>query len=348
MVTFLRKGYRGQMRFFRDDYQTVTSVFWFLVPKGRAGMPFDHAFGSYIWPNERDPDWAIGDVTNRNPPYYGAGDVWGYVGGGPCGTEFQWQNGALAADARPPNQPGRNVPVCCASASTPPSHHGGLVTGGAGLVRPVGPLLPGGVIEGGAGLVEGEALFPEGGTIVGGVGTVTPYNPLPIGGTIVGRTGLIQFEPFDGEGGTIVGGHGEPVAGQGIHASGGTIVGGGGIVKVRSTGCGSTDLPACLKLTRSAATGGCTCLPTLLHFWWNGTVWACIDSNPNYCGTGQNTTSWFITSPSVAIKWQLHMPSQLVNGTGSTCSPPATTYNSLTGTQCSGGTGTFSYVQSAC
>lgn len=123
----MRSAYSAEMAFYRDQPTIKTSVQWSFVPDTNPLMPWDHCFYSRIYERHELPPEAIGEQYHPHP-WAGGKPPFPLSVGGPCGTEYQWQHGALSTDSVPGVWPGSQVPLCCPG--PPPSMVGGLGIGG--------------------------------------------------------------------------------------------------------------------------------------------------------------------------------------------------------------------------
>jgi hypothetical protein len=156
-VTYLRAGYKVDVRPFKDSDQTVT-IRWFKCKPGAKWLPFSSVIRPQVWNSE---DYA----------YQGRGEVWatarefrqypwvpGLEGTHYCGTRADFEEGGVVADPPVAFTPD-GVMACCAA---PP---GGLLLGGE-----LG--LAGGAVVGGGSFSEVAFTTPScidpGGAHLGG------------------------------------------------------------------------------------------------------------------------------------------------------------------------------------
>ncbi len=99
------------MRFFRDDGRK-TKVIWYFVPDDRETVPYAHSFASRIYERADELQEEIGELYSP-VPWRGGQPPCPETFSGLCGTEQQWQRGALLAESVINLWPGTNVPKCC-------------------------------------------------------------------------------------------------------------------------------------------------------------------------------------------------------------------------------------------
>lgn len=109
-----RRVYSVQMGIFRDDPSATVAVQWYRLPDGgdRAGIPWDHPFGSREWELPGDYPTQLGERFEGRERFRGRAPV-ELEGRGVCGSLDQWMNGCLTTDTVPDRNPLTGSPCCC-------------------------------------------------------------------------------------------------------------------------------------------------------------------------------------------------------------------------------------------
>lgn len=100
------------MAMFRDDPSRVVPVQWYFVDPTKNAIDFPNLFGSNIYDRWEKISPAVGEQFEPHPYSTGTTPP-GLSKGGLCGSQQQWQEGALTTDPIPAFQPNSVSPICC-------------------------------------------------------------------------------------------------------------------------------------------------------------------------------------------------------------------------------------------